>query len=455
VTEIDSDTDKPAAPVQHSVRVKSDQLASLVAQSVQRGIAHRQLAEQQAAALGIADLDMALIQYESERHAKSEATRLLQQGSYIEAEAVLRELLAHLPDHAAGQLMLGLALQGQNRMADAEAAYQGAIAAGQTTVEAYSRLGFVRALQAKYDAAVDSYESAVALDKNAVTYRNLGAALEMQGRQEEAITALREALTLDPTAVDIAVNLATLLLKTQRLDEAQQQLERVLTQQPDEANVYHRLGQVQAARNDFEAAVLSYRRAVALDAGHTAAHRDLAAANRQYEAEGVIAQSCVHDSDTTGTASGAKSRRGTRPLSFRPAARKPGAQQRAASPAAPPLAACLQQAEALCAQQRIDEAEACYRQALATYPQSAALHAGLGMVYCLQRRFADAAHSCRTAARLEPRYVGAHCHLGVALAGLLHRRRRRQAFAPRWSWIRFRSSRAPIWPICSTSRIAI
>jgi tetratricopeptide (TPR) repeat protein len=66
-------------------------------------------------------------------------------------------------------------------------------------------------------------------------------------------------------------------------------------------------------------------------------------------------------------------------------------------------------------QGRLDEAVACYREALRLQPNYAVAHSNLGVALMEQGQLAEAAASYRQAVRLRPGLAQAHFNLGTAL----------------------------------------
>src|SRR5689334_23346405 len=82
------------------------------------------------------------------------------------------------------------------------------------------------------------------------------------------------------------------------------------------------------------------------------------------------------------------------------------------------IRADMQQAHALLAARRLDEAEVAYRELLATRPDLADAHNELGVTLMLKRHTSQAADAFREAFRLQPGNAQFCNNLGIALGQL-------------------------------------
>lgn len=94
---------------------------------------------------------------------------------------------------------MGRYYQGQNRFDLAVNAYQKALAADNSFVEARNGLGVVYSRQGKYREAIEAFQVAVKqAPKAAHLYSNMGYAYYLQGDYAASVTALEQATLLDP-----------------------------------------------------------------------------------------------------------------------------------------------------------------------------------------------------------------------------------------------------------------
>jgi tetratricopeptide (TPR) repeat protein len=111
---------------------------------------------------------------------------------------------------------------------------------------------------------------------SAVLQNNLAVLLEQQGDVGAAEAALRAALGEDPSLPQISKNLADLLYRTGRYDEAREAYERAAKLAPELGDdLYFKLGNIAYKRRDKALARESWKRATELNPGHELARANL------------------------------------------------------------------------------------------------------------------------------------------------------------------------------------
>ncbi|HEU4698072.1 MAG TPA: DUF4388 domain-containing protein [Gemmatimonadales bacterium] len=119
-------------------------------------------------------------------------------------------------------------------------------------------------------AGVEAYGS------NAVLRNNLAVVLESAGDAAAAEQALRAAHADEPTLPQVSKNLADLLYRSGRYDDAFEAYERAAKLSPDLGDdLYFKLGNIAYKRQDRERAKASWTRAVELNPGHQLARANL------------------------------------------------------------------------------------------------------------------------------------------------------------------------------------
>jgi predicted O-linked N-acetylglucosamine transferase (SPINDLY family) len=207
-------------------------------------------------------------QGETPEAAEAGAKRLLDAGSFAEAEDILRHLLDRAPQRAMAWFLLarlrhasgdrdaavdfmrkaigfdsalapahndlGILLQSQGRLEDAEACYRRAIDINDKFAEAMSNLGAVLAARGRVDDATAWYGHAIAADSQfAPAHNNLGAALARLDRGREAETCHRRAIALKPDFVDAHYNLGVSLQEQGKHEAALASYDKAVALKPD------------------------------------------------------------------------------------------------------------------------------------------------------------------------------------------------------------------------------
>ena len=119
-------------------------------------------------------------------------------------------------------------------------------------------------------------DGAAAYPASAVLHNNLAVLLELTADVAGAETALRAALAEDPSLPQVSKNLADVLYRNGRYDEAREAYERAAKLAPDLGDdLYFKLGNLAYKRRDKTVARESWSRATALNPGHELARANL------------------------------------------------------------------------------------------------------------------------------------------------------------------------------------
>jgi tetratricopeptide (TPR) repeat protein len=117
---------------------------------------------------------------------------------------------------------------------------------------------------------------AAAYPGSAVLQNNLAVLLELGADVAAAETALRAALAEDPSLPQVSKNLADVLYRNGRYEEAREAYERAAKLAPDLGDdLYFKLGNLAYKRRDKTVARESWSRATALNPGHELARANL------------------------------------------------------------------------------------------------------------------------------------------------------------------------------------
>ncbi len=190
---------------------------------------------------------------------------LLNAGHLPQAEQSAKSLLQRYPGAFIFYNVLGVALEGQQKFAEAEGVYRKAIQIDGKIGEIHFNLGVVLANLGKTDEAIASYRKAVALKPNlAVAHFNLGIALQSLSRHEEATAAYRKAIGYEPGFYEAYGNLGAVLQAQGKLEEAIAAYRKAIAIHPD-ARGHFNLGTALRNQGVLEEAIACFNKALALD----------------------------------------------------------------------------------------------------------------------------------------------------------------------------------------------
>jgi tetratricopeptide (TPR) repeat protein len=117
---------------------------------------------------------------------------------------------------------------------------------------------------------------ATAFPANAVLQNNLAVLLELSGDVAGAESVLRAALAEDPSLPQISKNLADILYRNGRYEEAREAYERAAKLAPDLGDdLYFKLGNIAYKRRDHDRARASWAQATTINPGHELARANL------------------------------------------------------------------------------------------------------------------------------------------------------------------------------------
>ena len=199
-----------------------------------------------------------------------------------EAEARYRRALAIQPDYAPAYINLGMVLVALQRPGEAIDAYRRAIDLGAADVDLDYRLANALLQAGKASEAIEHFQRAIAAGRrSAEAYGNLGLALVRAGRQDEAIVAYREALKVNPGNGQLHFTLGLLLVGRERPEEAIDVFRAGVALMPESAQGHNNLGGALATAGRTAEAIAEFEHALRLDPNLASARRNLQMARSQ------------------------------------------------------------------------------------------------------------------------------------------------------------------------------
>ena len=186
-------------------------------------------------------------------------------------EAVHRRDLERRPRDALVWTKLGSVLRQQQRLDEAVAALEQALAVDGSLALALHELGICREMQGDMAAAEQLQRAAVAADGSLALARvQLGTLLGRRGEHAAAITAFEQALPALPFLPLLHANLGLACLADGRLDRAEAAFRRTLELEPRHFGAMFHLGRVLAERGRTDEARSCYEAALQLRPGDPA-----------------------------------------------------------------------------------------------------------------------------------------------------------------------------------------
>jgi len=209
--------------------------------------------------------------------------------SFEEAEAVYRErrydeavdlftvYSEHHPDNAWGHYMLGLSARQAGELEQAESSFERTLSLDPNHVKSMLNLSRVLLEDGRPAEALAQLEVALDIDPASDDgYRLRGIAYYDLGRNEDAIDSFREAITVNEHDAWSMNNLALVLIREEKFEEALLPLARAVELRDDVAVFQNNLGIALERTGHVTESQDAYRNAVALDEGYQKAAISLA-----------------------------------------------------------------------------------------------------------------------------------------------------------------------------------
>lgn len=186
------------------------------------------------------------------------------QGRLAEAIASYRRGLELDPRNAQAQYNFGLALRTVGRHEEAAAAFRKAVAIDPLINNGFNALGLAEADAGNNAAAMEAFRKAIAATPQATSpYRNLAMVARRTGHPMIAVEALRWGIGIHGNR-EMGRDLAAALEEAGQADEALALLRRMTEEDPDNADNWAALGDLEFRRHEFSESLDALRRCAAL-----------------------------------------------------------------------------------------------------------------------------------------------------------------------------------------------
>jgi len=197
-------------------------------------------------------------------------------GQLAQAEILAKSLISKHPNTFILHHILSLALDGQQKFAEAVSSYRNALRLQPNTPDLLFNLGIALGNLNKFDEADAAYRQAIKLNPNFFeAYGNLGTLLQRQGKLGEAINCYQQGLKINPQDARGYFNLGTALRDEGLLTDAIESYKKAISLFPNYTDAYNNLGETLRDRGDMDEAVKSYQAALALNPNHPGANYNM------------------------------------------------------------------------------------------------------------------------------------------------------------------------------------
>jgi len=210
------------------------------------------------------------------------AQEAIDRGDYEQARLELLRLTTQAPASAEAQQRLGVVLQLEGRLPEAESCFRAALQRDPDYVDALIGLGQVEALRGDDAAALKHLETAIEIDPHRPKAHScLGQLLEAHGKTDDALAEYFRTTELEPNNAEVGLAIANIQLARRQPDQALSRLDQVVELAPENGEARDLRGRAHLtlrhfaqASEDFAAAVkrfpnradIYYNMALALEA---------------------------------------------------------------------------------------------------------------------------------------------------------------------------------------------
>ena len=203
--------------------------------------------------------------------------KALNNGQFVQAETLAKELISKHANTFILHHVLALALDGQQKFAEAVTSYQNALKLQPNTADLLFNLGIALTQLNRLDEAANAYQQAIRIQPGFFeAHGNLGTILQRQGKLEEAIASYQQGLKINPQDARGYFNLGTALRDKGDLPAAINAYKKAIELLPNYTDAHNNLGETLRDFGDMDAAVKSYQAALALNANHPNANYNMA-----------------------------------------------------------------------------------------------------------------------------------------------------------------------------------
>ena len=206
----------------------------------------------------------------------------LNSGQLAQAENLAKGLIAKHAGVFILHHVLSLALDGQQKYAEAVASYKNALKLqpekfNQSSPNLLFNLGIALTHLNRLDEAAAAYQQAIKINPNFFeAFGNLGTVLQRQGKLNGAIASYQQGLKINPQDARGYFNLGTALRDTGDLQAAVNSYENAINLFPNYTDAHNNLGETLRDQGNMQAAVNRYQAALALNSSHANANYNMA-----------------------------------------------------------------------------------------------------------------------------------------------------------------------------------
>jgi uncharacterized protein (TIGR02466 family) len=200
----------------------------------------------------------------------------LNNGQLAQAESQAKSLIAKFANVFILHHVLSLALDGQQKFAEAVVSYKNALKLQPNMPDLLFNLGIALTHLNRLDEATEVYQQAIKINPDFFeAHGNLGTVLQRQGKLDAAIASYQAGLKINLQDARGYFNLGTALRDKGDLAAAVNSYKKAIQLFANYTDAHNNLGETLRDQGDMDAAVKSYQAALALNAEHANANYNM------------------------------------------------------------------------------------------------------------------------------------------------------------------------------------
>lgn len=307
----------------------------------------------------------------------------------------------------------------EGKLEAAVASYQRAIALNPKFSWYYQTLGETFVQLKQWSEAAAAYKQAIELKPNSAwPHHGFGEVLVKLERLPEAIDSYRQAIALNPSISEFYDSLGKALFQRGSTLEAIANYQKAIDLDSDSSSAYCHLGEALEKQGQTEEAVLCYRQALEIDPAFAEAYQKLGGAVAKLGDLNQAAAAYTKASNLNPTSAQVHQKLGETLAKLHRWSEAVAAYRQAVELQSNSATVFHLLGYALAQQQQWQEAAAAYRQASELQPNSPEVQHHLGYAFAQQQKWQEAAAAYRKTIELQPNSPEAYHHLGYALSQL-------------------------------------
>ena len=202
-------------------------------------------------------------------------TVLHQQGKFVEAQVIYKQILKSQPDHFDALQLLGVLFAQIKKYPEAIKYLSKALKINPNHAGSYSNRGIALKKLKQFDEALISFDQAIEINPDYTNaHYNRGNTLMELKLFEEALVSYNQAIKIEPNYEDAYYNRGNTLMELKLFDEALKSYDQAIEINPEHVETHYNRGNTLMELKLFDKALKSYDQAIEINPDHIEAYNN-------------------------------------------------------------------------------------------------------------------------------------------------------------------------------------